>query len=216
MKTDDLVLALSRDDPRPKGFAPAVTVAVAAILSVAVVMTVSIACQSPRADLMTALRGDNHIILVKLAFTIGVVVGALPIVRALSVPGRRLGWLWILAVVPFLAIAILAAWELGFTPIREWSRQVDDAAWLECMWQIPALALPAFVILTFGVRRLAPTNLVRTGAYIGLVAGGVGGIGYVLHCHEDSLAFVAVAYTLAIIEMAVLGALAGPWALRWK
>jgi len=216
MKTDDLVMALSRDDPRPRGFAPAATVALAAVLALAVVMALSLAWQPPRADLLAALRGDNYIVWAKLAFTLSVVVGTLPIVRALSVPGRRPGWLSIVVVVPFIAVVLLAACELGFTPVHQWSQQVDHMAWLECLWQIPALALPAFAVLAFGVRRLAPTNLMRTGAYVGLFAGGVGGIGYVLHCHEDSLAFIAVAYTLAIIEMAALGALAGPWVLRWK
>ena len=86
---------------------------------------------------------------------------------------------------------------------------------LECLWQIPALAIPAFVILTFAVRYLAPTNLIRTGAYMGLVAGGIGAIGYAFHCHDDSVAFVAVSYTLAIAEMTVVGALLGPRILRW-
>lgn len=81
---------------------------------------------------------------------------------------------------------------------------------------MPALALPAFVILTIAVRRLAPTNLIHAGAYVGLISGGVGGIGYALHCHDDSLAFVAVAYTLAISEMTILGALMGPRILHWR
>jgi hypothetical protein len=80
---------------------------------------------------------------------------------------------------------------------------------------VPLLSIPAFAILIILARRLAPTNLTRAGAYIGLMAGGFGAAGYALHCGEDSMLFVATAYTLAISEMAVLGALLGPRLLRW-
>jgi hypothetical protein len=77
------------------------------------------------------------------------------------------------------------------------------------------LGAPALIILASAVRRLAPTDLSRTGAYIGLLAGGIGAAGYALHCHHDSVAFIGIAYTLAILEIALFGALVGPRILRW-
>ncbi len=216
MKTEELVTALSRDDPRPRAFAPTAAVAVATILALVIAVTISIVWLESRADLIAALRGDDHVVLIKLAFTLGAVAAAFPIVRDLSVPGRRLGWGAIVAAIPFVVVIIFGVRELAALPAREWSHHVDGASWLECLSHIPALAFPAFVILAITVRRLAPTNLVRTGAYIGLLSGGIGGIAYALHCEDDSLAFVAVAYTLAIAEMTVLGALAGPRILRWR
>ena len=216
MNTDDLVTVLSREDPRPSVFAPTTTVVIAAIAALVVVLIFSIVWLNPRTDLVAALVADNHMVLLKLGFTLAVVAAALPIVRDLATPGRGLGWGSIVVGVPFVVVVILALWELAALPVREWTHHVDHASWFECLWQIPALALPAFAILAIGMRRLAPTDLVRTGIYIGVLSGGIGGVGYVLHCHDDSLAFVAIAYTLAISEMAIVGALAGPRVLQWK
>ncbi len=67
-----------------------------------------------------------------------------------------------------------------------------------------------------GLRRLAPVYLVRAGAYVGLLAGAIGAAGYALHCHDDSIAFVAIAYTLAMAEAVIFGAIIGPRLLRWS
>lgn len=168
----------------------------------------------PRSDLAAPLLVDNYIFLLKLVFTLSVVAGALPIVRDLSIPGRRIGRGSILMAIPFAVVMILILHELGEHHVGQWPPHADHAV-IECLWQIPALAAPALIILAFAGRRLAPTNLTRAGAYIGLLAGGIGAVGYALHCHHDSVAFVGVAYTLAILETALLGAVLGPRILRW-
>jgi hypothetical protein len=216
MKTDELIDSLGRD-PSPRArLAPTAAVMMAALGAIFVAMTLSIMWLRPRADLASALMAENHAFLLKLLFAVCVVVAALPIVRDLSVPGRRIGIWSILAAAPCVVIMILALRELAGLPVREWSHHVGHASWLECLWQIPALAIPAFVILVTTVRHLAPTNLMRTGAYIGFTAGGIGAVGYALHCHDDSIAFVAASYTFAILEMTLLGALLGPRMLRWR
>jgi hypothetical protein len=58
------------------------------------------------------------------------------------------------------------------------------------------------------------TNLTRTGAYVGLMAGGISAVD-MPHCHHDSVAFVGTEYTLALLETALVGALFGPRLLRW-
>ena len=134
MKTSDLVEALSRDDPRPQALAPTATVVAAVILALVAVVTLSMVWLTPRADLVAALVADNRVVLLKFIFTVGVVAGALPIVRDLSVPGRRLGRGSILAGVPFVVIIALALHELSAFPIYEWARHVDHASCLECLW----------------------------------------------------------------------------------
>lgn len=215
-KIDSLVARLSSEDPRPSLFAPTVTVTFAAIFALAVVLTVSVTWLEPRADLAADLAAHNYIFVLKLIFTISVVAAVLPVVRDLSVPGRRIRWGSVLAVVPFVAIMVLALHELARMPVVEWSHHVGDASWLGCLLQIPALAIPAFIILALAVRRLAPTNLPRAGAYVGLLAGAIAAVGYALHCHDDAVAFVAISYTLAMLEMTLIGALVGPRILRWK
>ena len=65
------------------------------------------------------------------------------------------------------------------------------------------------------VRMLAPVNLARTGLYVGLLSGAIGAFGYAFHCHENYLTVVAAYYTLAIVQMGILGAVLGPRLLRW-
>lgn len=214
MNTDELIAKLSHH-PRTKTLAPTATVVVGALLATVIALTLSVAWLKPRADFALPLVAHNYIFLLKLIFTICVVAAALPVVRDLSVPGRRIGLWSVLAAAPFVVILLLASAELARLPVRQWSHHLEYVSWLECLWQIPALAIPAFVILSICVRRLAPTNLTQTGAYIGLAAGGIGAVGYAFHCHDDSVAFVAVSYTLAIAEMTLVGALLGPHVLRW-
>lgn len=215
-KTDELIDTLSRDRFGKTWLNSTLIVMVAALLAIVIALVLSIVWLKPRLDLAPALIAENYVFGLKLVFAMCVVITALPIVRDLSVPGRRVGLGLILATIPFLVMIVLALRELGARPFGEWSRDVGHAAWLECLWQIPALAIPAFVILAIAVRHLAPTDLTRTGAYIGLLAGGIGAIAYALHCHEDSIAFVAIAYSLAIAEMTLVGALIGPRMLRWQ
>lgn len=215
MKTDDLIRHLSEDARQRPVLTPAAAVLVAAVAALVFALVLSVVWLRPRDDLMTTLVAANQVFLLKVAFTLGVVVSALPIIRDLSVPGRRLGAWSLLAVIPFVLIAILALNENSGTHVPAMSHHEGFTSWFECLWQIPALSIPAFVILTLVVRRLAPTNLTLVGAYIGLAAGGIGAVGYSFHCGHDSFAFIATFYTLAIFEMAMLGALFGPRVLRW-
>lgn len=215
-RINSLVDRLSSEDPRPSSFAPTATVTFAAIMALAVVLAASLTWLEPRADLASGLATHNYIFFLKLIFTVSVVAVAAPIVRDLSVPVRRIRWRSALTILPFVAIMTLALMELARMPISSWSHHVDDASWLGCLLQIPALAVPGFIILAFAVRRLAPTNLTRAGAYVGLLSGAIAAVGYTLHCHDDSVVFVAIFYTLAMLEMTLIGALAGPRILRWS
>lgn len=77
-----------------------------------------------------------------------------------------------------------------------WSRVGEE--WLECLFSIPIIAIVPFAISIWAVRKAAPTNLVRTGAIAGLLAGGVSAMAYSLHCTDDSLPFVAVWYAVRL------------------
>lgn len=216
MKTDDLIRHLSEDVRQRPVLAPAAAVLVAAVVALVFALVLSMLWLRPRADLIATIGAENHVFYLKVAFTLGVAISALPIIRDLSVPGRRLGAWSLLAVVPFVLIGILALNESSGTHVRGMSHHEGVGSWLECLWQIPALSIPAFATLVVMVRRLAPTNLTLVGAYIGLAAGGIGAVGYSFHCGHDSFAFIATFYTLAIFEMAMIGALLGPRVLRWS
>lgn len=216
MNTDDLIEALSSKRTRHSRFTPGLTLALSSVLALLIVLVLSLVWLKPRTDLAAGLAVHNYVFLLKLIFVASVIAGALAIIRDLSVPGRPVGWASILTITPFAVIIILALRELSYLPVGQWSHHVGHTSWVECLWQIPVLSIPAFVVITIAVRHLAPTNLARTGAYMGLFAGGVGAIGYALHCHNDAVVFVAISYTVAILEMTLIGAIVGPRILQWK
>ena len=53
------------------------------------------------------------------------------------------------------------------------------------------------------------------GAAVGLLAGALGALVYLLHCPEFEAPFLAVWYVLGMSIPAAVGALAGPSVLRW-
>jgi hypothetical protein len=70
----------------------------------------------------------------------------------------------------------------------------------------------AFVQL---IAHLVGDDLTRTGAFVGLVAGGISATGYALHCTSDSLPFIALWYGGTIALCTLAGAALGPRLLRW-
>ena len=213
MKTDDLIVKLAHQPPR-RHFSPRALLVIATLVSLIVALFSSMLWLEPRTDLGILLIISNKVFVLKLLFAIGIILVSLPIVRDLSVPGRVVRWGGVVALAPFLVILALAFADFAghkFSTAHEHS----DHFSLECLWQIPALGIPAFFVLAVTLRYLGPTDLNRAGAYLGLLAGGIGAFGYALHCHHDSVLFVGVAYTAAIVEMTLLGALLGPRVLRW-
>jgi hypothetical protein len=117
--------------------------------------------------------------------------------------------------VPFVALMALAAVNLILVPASHWGHLVMGERLLECLLSIPIIAMVPFAVIVWTVRSSAPTNLVRTGALAGLVAGGIGAVAYALHCPNDSLPFVAFWYGGTIVLCTLAGAALGPRLLRW-
>lgn len=88
-------------------------------------------------------------------------------------------------------------------------------SWAMCPFNVLVLSLPALAAALWALRGLAPTRPRRAGLAAGLLAGSAGALGYALGCGETSLSFVALWYSLGIGLSAALGALLGPWVLRW-
>jgi hypothetical protein len=92
---------------------------------------------------------------------------------------------------------------------------VLGSSWQSCPVNITLLSLPALVLLLAIARSLAPTRPRLAGGAIGLLAGALGTLVYLLHCPELQAPFVATWYVLGMAIPAVLGALVGPRALAW-
>ncbi len=213
MKTDELVALLSTN-PEPadrRSVARALCVALAAGSIVS--LGIALVGLGIRSDLMTARA--FAFLLLKLAFTVGIVSLALVYLTRLARPGGERKTSAVLVAIPFGAIAVLSLISLGFAPSSHWDKMIVGDQWLECLLSIPIIAIVPFAAAIWAVRRGAPTNLARAGAFAGLIAGGVSAMAYALHCTDDSLPFVAVWHGGTIVLCTLAGAALGPRLLRW-
>ena len=213
MKTDDLVAILSTN-PEPVDRSSVVrTLCVALAAGSIMALGITLVGLGVRSDLMKA-----HALIflaVKLAFAVGTVSLALVNLTRLARPGGERKIPSFLVAMPFLIVVFLAAVSLGVAPSSHWDQMIVGDQWLECLVSIPIIAIVPFGISIWAVRRAAPTNLARTGAFAGLIAGGVSAMAYALHCTDDSLPFVAVWYGGTIVLCTLAGAAFGPRLLRW-
>lgn len=216
MRTDELIAGLSAAPPPAQLANPTRTMLIAALLACLVVALVVFAWLGLRSDIGSILTHGKHEFLLNLVFVIGVGSAALAVIRDLAVPGRALRLPAIAIIAPFLVIAVVAVHELSSASLHQLLPHESHASWLTCLWQTAALAVPAFTILAFGIRRLAPTNLRRAGFYIGLLAGAIGSMGFCLHEPGNTVTFSATVYTAGIALMAIIGAWVGPRLLRWR
>ncbi len=166
-----------------------------------------------RADLATTRA--LIFLVVKVAFAIGVAGLSLAYLTRLARPGGERKISPLLVAAPFLVIVVLAAISLGSAPRAHWERMIVGDEWLECLLSIPVIAIVPFAVSIWAVRKGAPTNLSRAGAFAGLIAGGVSAMAYALHCTDDSLPFIAVWYGGTIVLCTLAGAALGPRLLRW-
>jgi hypothetical protein len=213
MRTDDLVDALSAHIEPVNRRLVSRTVYIALAAGTVVALGIILVGLGVRSDLMTARA--LIFLLLKLAFTVGIVGVASAYLTRLARPGGERRTSSISAAVPFAAIVLLSAVSLGLAPSSHWNKMVMGDEWLECLLSIPITAIVPFAVIIAAVRRAAPTDLARTGAVAGLIAGGVSAIAYALHCADDSIPFVAVWYGGTIGLCTLAGAVSGPRLLRW-
>jgi hypothetical protein len=213
MKTDDLIAMLGTNvepvDPRQV----ARTVSVALAVGGAAALVAMLFALGVRTDVTEA--GRFAFLLLKLVFTLGVVLLASIFLSRHARPGGEKRTPIALAALPFVVIMLLAAVSLASAPSSYWEKMIVGDKWLECLLSIPIIAIVPFAAVIWAVRRMAPTDLTRAGALAGLVAGGVSAMAYALHCTDDSLPFVAFWYGGTIAMCTFAGAKLGPRLLRW-
>lgn len=213
MNTDQLIAALA------SGFEPVDPQAVRRRLAIATVAGIGCGLL-----LLLALLGINPrlgqsaqlpMFWVKFAFVAGLAAAGCWTVARLSRPGAALGRPAGALALPVLAMALLAAAALGLAHADQRLALLLGSSWSACPWRITVLSLPAFVLMLWAVKGLAPTRLRLAGAGAGLLAGAIGALVYLLYCPELAPPFLLVWYTLGMLLPAVAGALVGPRVLRW-
>jgi hypothetical protein len=213
MNTDKLIDVLSSNlEPVERGTLTRM-IWWALVIATAVAFCVMLGTVGPRSGIVSD-EGRGFLAL-KLVFAVSLVGGgAAWLVRSMQ-PARELrAPLWVLSL-PFVVITIAGAVDLVRETSGPWSRMLFGTQWAMCVACIPLFAVLPFAILIWAARQGAPTNLPRTGAMAGLVAGAIGAVAYAFHCPDDLLPFIALWYGGGIAFCAVVGGLLGPRLLRW-
>jgi len=167
----------------------------------------------PRADLGAAVLHASFWI--KLAYCASLaLLGSLAVARLARPDALSLGWLAWLAL-PVLLLAGLGGLQLADAAPGQRPLLWLGSSWRVCPLLVLALALPVLGGLLLGLRWLAPTRLVATGAAAGLASGGWAAVLYGFHCPEVSAPFVLLWYSLGMALACGLGAALGPGLLRW-
>lgn len=213
MKTDDLINVLSTNlDPVDRRQVVRELVA-AVLIGTAATVGAVLLFSGIRADLSNARA--LTFLLMKLAFAATVVAVGMRYLLRFARPGGEVGTHFAPATWPIIGVTALAVISLVLAPLWHWHTMAMGEGWLECLISIPLIAVVPFAAVVWAMRRMAPTDLTRTGALAGIVAGGISATGYALHCTDDSIPFIALWYGGTIVLCALAGAALGPRLLRW-
>ena len=213
MKTDQLIDMLSTNVEPVKRGQLAKTLAWALIIGGAASFCVMLAT----VGLRTEAAGGIHVgfLTLKLLFMLSVIGTGTALLMKLIRPGQEAQKLSRFLFLPFLAAGFVGIVALALQPSSSWDRMILGTEWVTCLFCIPLFAVLPFALLIWALRKGAPTNLKRTGAIAGLVAGALGATAYAFHCSDDSLPFVAIWYGAMVVLCAWIGARLGPRLLRW-
>lgn len=213
MKTDELIKVLSTNVEPVDRWQLAREIITAVLVATVIAMGLTLLLSGIRTDLANA--NALAFLCAKLAFATAIILAGTACLLRLARPGsvspmRVSPVTWPPAIVTVLALAGLVS-----APLWHWHNMATGDGWLECLISIPLIALVPFAVIVWVVRRMAPTDLVLTGALTGFVAGGMSAFGYAWHCTDDSLSFIALWYGGAIVMCTIAGAVLGPRLLRW-
>jgi hypothetical protein len=151
----------------------------------------------------------------KLGYAAALAGGAAWLAVRLGRPAAPTGVPRLVLLLAVAAMALLGVLAVFGAPAGGRLAAVLGHSWARCPFNVLALSLPALAGALWALRGLAPTRPAAAGLAAGLLAGGLGALGYALSCTELSLAFVAVWYSLGIALTGGLGAAVGPRVLRW-
>lgn len=212
MRTDDLIDALAADGGPVRG--PRCSLALVGVLGALVALVLVLAWLHTRHDLAQAMRGGMF--WMKALYTGALSLAGYLAIERLARPdgsGRR-GWA--LGLVALAIFAVAGVWQALASPdVQAALHMLRGHSWHSCSRNILVLGLPMLALGLWGVRGMAPSRPVAAGFATGLFAGGVAATVYGLHCPENTFTFVALWYSLGVLLLAALGALAGRWTLRW-
>ena len=213
MNTDRLIDMLSTNLEPVKGGQLWKALSGSVVIGLAAAFLVMLACFGIRSDLVAG----NHsgALALKIIFALSLVGTGSAFLFKSMVPGQRHGRRLALIFLPFFAASAAAIAIVVRQPALASVGMIEGAAMVLCLFCIPFLAIIPFALLIWALRRGAPTDLRRSGAVAGLVAGAIGATVYSFSCPSDSWLFVFLGYAAAVGLCSILGAQLGPRLLRW-
>ena len=213
MNTDRLIDMLSTNLEPVKGGQLWKALSWAIVIGLVAAFGVMLACFGIRSDL--AAGNHSGALALKIVFALSLVgTGAAFLIKSM-VPGQRQGRRLALIFFPFLPASAAAIVIVVRQPALASGGMIEGAAMALCLFCIPFLAIVPFALLIWAMRKGAPTDLRRSGAVAGLVAGAIGATVYSFSCPADSWLFVFLGYSAALALCSILGAQLGPRFLRW-
>ncbi len=211
MKTDELIRSLALDD------APRLSLARALVYGFLPGLVVSLVFYSLALGLrphLFALLPAPRIVF-KIIFPIAVFACAGPLALQLARPRGDPRPLVLILIALLLVLVAAVAVELLVLPPDLWRIRLIGHNARVCLVLIPLMSAAPLVGTLIALHYGAPDNPGVAGAVAGLFAGAFGAALYATHCPDDSPLFVAAWYTLAILIVMLVGALAGSRVLRW-
>jgi hypothetical protein len=213
MRTEQLIEMLSANVEPVKSEQFGKTLACALVVGGAASFSVMLATFGLRINVV----GGPHLgfLALKVLFMLSLIGTGTALLIRLIRPGQDEGKISPLVLLPFIAAGLGGVVTLALEPFADWKGSILGIDWATCLFSIFLFSVIPFAVLIWALRRGAPTNLRRTGAIAGLVAGALGATAYAFHCPDDSLPFIAIWYGAMVAFCAWVGARLGPWLLRW-
>ena len=215
MNTDRLIDMLSAELEAVNSGRLGKTLTLAIVTGGAIAFGLMLVTVGPRPDLQSTAHLEW--VAVKLLFALSVIgTGALLLNRSMR-PGLENATNWTLVLFPFLAaLAVAFAVLLGQPQAwRELLRGATTVSSVRSLVLIMSFAAIPLAAVIYALRQGAPTRLKLCGGIAGIVAGGIGAAAYAFNCASDTIPFIAIWYSAAIIICAAIGSQVGPRVLRW-
>ena len=213
MKTQDLVALLASEAAPVDRRIMSKRFSQAMLLGALGALLLMMACFGLRPDLGRV--ASTFLFWFKLAFPLALAAASLWTCTRLSRPGVAIGWANLALAAPVAIVWITAIPLVLLTPASQRVALLLGHTWRVCPFAIALLSIPAFIMVFWAIKGLAPTRLRLAGAAGGLLAGAMATIVYCLHCPEMGVPFWAIWYLLGMLIPALAGALLGPRCLRW-
>ena len=129
-----------------------------------------------------------------------------------AVGTNRSGWRWAAMAALIVPIAAAIAALVSRTPVAERLHPVNG---VECLTYSISIGLILGAVLTWWLRRGAPTSPERAGTVTGLAAGSLGALAYSMHCPHNDLVYIGLWYSIAIGATTLIGRLVIHRLVRW-